>query len=47
MIAALIGLKGWNERGALDFLDALVALGFLNREEGIYSNTPEPIASAG
>ena len=28
-------------RGALDFLDALVALGFLERSDGVYSNTPE------
>lgn len=35
---------GFNERGIYDFLDALVSLGFLNRNEGIretsvYSNT--------
>lgn len=28
-------------RGAQDFLDALVALGFLQREDGRYANTPE------
>jgi precorrin-6B methylase 2 len=28
-------------RGTLDFLDALVALGMLDRNEGKYSNTPE------
>jgi hypothetical protein len=32
---------GLHERGARDFLDALVALGFLERTEGIYRNTPE------
>lgn len=29
-----------HERGARDFLDALVALGMLQREDGRYSNTP-------
>src|SRR5262245_22504006 len=28
-------------RSALDFLDALVALGMLNREGDVYSNTPD------
>ncbi|SEO88289.1 methyltransferase [Nitrosovibrio sp. Nv6] len=32
---------GLHPRGARDFLDALVALGFLKREDGRYSNTPE------
>ncbi len=32
---------GLHERGARDFLDALVALGMLNRDEGLYSNTPD------
>jgi hypothetical protein len=32
---------GLHPRGARDFLDALVALGSLKRENGIYSNTPE------
>ena len=31
---------GLHPRGARDFLDALVALGFLNRTGGTYSNTP-------
>jgi hypothetical protein len=31
---------GLHERSALDFLDALVALGMLNREQGKYMNTP-------
>src|SRR6478609_1356544 len=29
-----------HERGARDFLDALVALGMLRREQGSYANTP-------
>ena len=32
---------GLHERGARDFLDALVALGFLERDSGTYRNTPE------
>ncbi len=32
---------GLNERAARDFLDALVALGFLRRLDGVYCNTPE------
>lgn len=32
---------GLHERAARDFFDALVALGFLEREGGIYRNTPE------
>ncbi len=31
---------GLHPRGARDFLDALVALGFLERADGIYGNTP-------
>lgn len=31
---------GLHERGARDFLDALTALGMLNRDQGNYSNTP-------
>jgi hypothetical protein len=31
---------GLHERGARDFLDALVALGMLKREQGNYANTP-------
>ena len=30
-----------HERSALDFLDALVSLGMLDRENGLYKNTPE------
>jgi hypothetical protein len=37
----LRGALGLHERGALDFLDALHALGFLTREDGRYGNTPE------
>src|SRR5690242_342970 len=32
---------GLHPRAARDFLDALVALGFLNREGDLYSNTPD------
>ena len=32
---------GLHERGAQDFFDALVALGMLERENGLYSNTAE------
>lgn len=32
---------GLHKRSARDFLDALVALGMLRRESGVYSNTPE------
>jgi precorrin-6B methylase 2 len=31
---------GLHSRSARDFLDALVALGFLEREDGVYRNTP-------
>ncbi len=37
----LVGRLGLHPRSALDFLDALVALGFLERNAGVYSNTPE------
>jgi len=30
-----------HDRGARDFLDALVALGMLERNDGAYANTPE------
>jgi hypothetical protein len=36
----LSGRLGLHARGARDFLDALVALGFLERHRGLYSNTP-------
>ena len=32
---------GLHERSALDFFDALVALGMLDRHDGMYANTPE------
>jgi len=32
---------GLHQRSAGDFLDALVALGFLERTDGVYANTPE------
>lgn len=38
--AALAGCLGLHARGARDFLDALVALGMLQREAGRYANTP-------
>jgi len=34
------GRLGLHPRSAADFLDALVSLGFLQRKDGIYSNTP-------
>lgn len=37
---ALRGRLGLHPRSARDFLDTLVALGFLERREGKYSNTP-------
>ncbi|MBL9155306.1 MAG: methyltransferase [Verrucomicrobiales bacterium] len=41
-LATLTGRLGLHPRGARDFLDALVALGFLSRDgQGIYGNTPE------
>ncbi len=40
-LASLQDRLGLHPRGARDFLDALVALGFLLREEGRYANTPE------
>jgi len=36
----LTGRLGLHERSSRDFLDALVALGFLERRDGVYSNTP-------
>ncbi|HVC21766.1 MAG TPA: methyltransferase dimerization domain-containing protein [Vicinamibacterales bacterium] len=35
------GRLGLHGRAARDFLDALVALGFLQRTNGVYANTPE------
>jgi predicted transcriptional regulator len=37
---SLTGRLGLHPRSARDFLDALVALGFLERHDGTYSNTP-------
>jgi precorrin-6B methylase 2 len=39
--ATLRSRLGLHERAALDFFDALVALGLLSRTDGIYANTPE------
>ncbi len=39
-LETLSGRVGLHPRSAQDFLDALVALGFLARSSGIYSNTP-------
>jgi hypothetical protein len=38
---ALCSRLGLHERSAADFLDALVSLGFLERHDGVYRNTPE------
>jgi hypothetical protein len=38
---AISGRLGLHPRSARDFLDALVALGFLERKDDRYSNTPE------
>jgi hypothetical protein len=40
-LESLQGRHGLHPRSARDFLDALVALGFLRRSVGQYSNTPE------
>ncbi len=41
-LGTLSGRLGLHSRGARDFLDALVSLGFLQRDEaGVYANTPE------
>lgn len=40
-LAALRDRLGLHERGARDFLDALVALGMLERDDGVYRNAPE------
>jgi hypothetical protein len=39
-LESLAGRLGLHPRSARDFLDALVALGFLERQDGAYSNTP-------
>lgn len=40
-LASLQGRLGLHPRAARDFLDALVALGFLRRTDGVYANSPE------
>jgi hypothetical protein len=40
-LPTLQGRLGLHPRAAADFLDALVALGFLQRLDGVYRNTPE------
>jgi len=40
-LASVQGRMGLHPRSARDFLDALVAMGFLKRIDGIYHNTPE------
>jgi hypothetical protein len=39
-LESIQGRQGLHARSARDFLDALVALGFLLRARGEYSNTP-------
>ena len=39
-LETLTGRLGLHPRSAQDFFDALVALGFLERNDGVYSNTP-------
>jgi hypothetical protein len=39
-LESLTGRLGLHPRSSRDFLDALVALGFLERQEGAYCNTP-------
>ena len=40
-LGKLAGRLGLHQRSARDYLDALVALGFLHRADGTYANTPE------
>src|SRR5271154_5628592 len=40
-LESIQGRMGLHPRASRDFLDALVALGFLLRADGIYSNTPD------
>ena len=40
-LQSLQGRMGLHPRAASDFLDSLVALGFLERNDGVYSNAPE------
>ena len=39
-LETLTGRLGLHPRSSRDFLDALVALGFLERQDGNYANTP-------
>jgi O-methyltransferase domain/Dimerisation domain len=39
-LESIQGRIGLHPRGSRDFLDTLVALGFLQRADGVYSNTP-------
>ena len=39
-LESLTGRLGLHPRSAADFFDSLVALGFLERNDGVYSNTP-------
>jgi len=39
-LESLTGRLGLHPRSARDFFDALVSLGFLERQDGLYSNTP-------
>jgi hypothetical protein len=41
VLAEVQGNLGLHPRAARDFLDALVALGFLQRDQGVYRNTPD------
>ena len=40
-LEVLSGRLGLHPRSARDFLDALVALGLLSRQDAVYANTPE------
>src|SRR5437588_9246121 len=40
-LETLRGRLGLHPRSARDFLDTLVALGFLERRDGVYRNTPD------
>ena len=46
-LETLTGRLGLHPRSSRDFLDALVALGFLERHDGIYSNTPSTESVSG
>ena len=40
-LATIQGRMGLHPRAARDFLDSLVAMGFLQRTDGVYQNTPD------